>query len=217
MEKPSGPSWQDIKDRYKIGLTQQEMPLKLKVVALCNENQAFMQYKTQGLFEGKRQRSTSPKPNSRSAQKESFLAKAAIKSQSVTPGMKTQRSPDGRQYVEVKSGKSNKTRLEPLRNLKFHNKQSNASGDDLPIFRNTSSHKRSRSRKSNTISHPSRSPQPPHVISKNHVTFQNAKNAPLNTRRSDEKNTERNFEFRGAAASRTTDGKDHSSIFPPIS
>ena len=37
------------------------MPLKLKVVALCNENQAFMRYKTQGLFEGKRRRSTSPK------------------------------------------------------------------------------------------------------------------------------------------------------------
>ena len=46
VEKPTGPTWQDIKDRYKIGLTQQEMPLKLKVVTLCNENKPFMQNKT---------------------------------------------------------------------------------------------------------------------------------------------------------------------------
>ena len=79
------------------------MPLKLKVVALCNENQAFMQYKKQGLFEGKRQRSTSPKDPPRlqkaaTTQKapEQEKPKASAKGERTTTGMKdAQRSYDG--------------------------------------------------------------------------------------------------------------------------
>lgn len=99
-----------------------------------------------------------------------------------------------------------------MRYLKFHKRHSNASGDDSYIFRNTSSHNRSRSGvKSNTISHHDRSsdghasPVPP----KHSATFSKMQKGHTRVHGSDENQMiERSYNMHHTM---------HASIFPPIS